>query len=79
MLKFQHFEILFFSILRAKNFPDQNVLEKSSDVFDRAKVYFFSELRYFFGGYSPDVKISGLFIFYAFRFIRTRQTCFLDW
>ena len=44
--------------------------------FDRAKKYFLSELRKFLG-YSFDVKMSDLFIFYAFRFIRARQTRFL--
>ena len=68
--KFQHFD--FFSILRTKIFRTENILKKNRNFFfDRAKKYFFSELRFFFG-YSLDVKFSDLLIYDTSRSIRAR-------
>ena len=76
ILKFWNFDILAFFDFAGEIFSDQFFLKIFRKFFDQAKFYFFSELRKFLG-YSFDVKFSNLFIFYAFRFIRTRQTRFL--
>ena len=77
MSKFQHFEILTFFRFCGQIFFGPKMFGKFFGFFfDRAKKYFLSELRNFLG-YSFDVKMSDLFIFYAFRFIRARQTRFL--
>ena len=78
MSKFQHFENLtFFRFCGQNKFGPKNFWIFFGPFFLIEQKIFFVRVENFLGGYSFDVKMSDLFIFYAFRFIRARQTRFL--